>query len=58
MRRIKNWTAIRSGKTQTVAGFDPTSGAAVKVTHVTTIVGNSGKVIARTAAEDVELVID
>lgn len=56
MRQITDWTAARSGKTLTVKGQDKATGQATKVTHVLTIVGHSGTVIARTASEAIELV--
>jgi len=56
MRQIENWTAARSGKTLTVKGTDKATGQPAKVTHVLTITGHSGNVVARTASEAIELV--
>lgn len=55
MRKIISWSAIRSGKTITVSGHDPELQKTVKLTHVLEIRGEVGRIIARTAALEVEL---
>lgn len=58
MRKIRDWSAIRSGKTMTVSGLDACTGKPVKVTHVTAITGKGGQTIARTATEEIYLGAD
>ena len=46
--QIRDWSAIRSGKTQTVSGVAVSTGRPVKITHVVKISAVKGSLIIAT----------